>query len=338
MLWGLSKDILLPVVRRAALEPGIADFSVSIRHEISGYKGYCAEKAIPTFCYRLPGGCDGEVTVFIKRMSSPGRSESIRYEALQALDLPLPRYYGYCLGEQGEDIVFMEFLEHIGLDPADANEARQLIQATARINSAAIPDVLRLGDTSGRLAWWESVLSKLWNQALAGNLGQEIGTFCQVRPMASLVSLAAATDARVSAMPHALNHNDCAWQNVGWRKGRAELLLFDLHRMGAAPRFCDFASIARGLEGESTLTRREIEDLYLQECNRYGRLEVSREELRAEVAWVERANNFTVLAWHLGRSLDGRADWTDDLEEGRRQNRCWLLEKLGFLWSGAGDA
>jgi hypothetical protein len=34
------------------------------------------------------------------------------------------------------------------------------------------------------------------------------------------------------------------------------------------------------------------------------------------------------LAWQMARAVDGKVDWTEDTEEGRRVYREWLLESL----------
>jgi Ser/Thr protein kinase RdoA (MazF antagonist) len=184
------------------------------------------------------------------------------------------------------------------------------------------------------------VLARIWEHANRSDLGDDLHRFCSERPegLDALRELAIGLAEPIAGMEVGLLHNDFYPDSVGWRRETDELLVVDLESLGIGPRFYD---IARWLGAPDELQhhvsdRSRLAQHCLGEYERWsGRETDPRQFLReARLLWL--AGTLTMLFFFLGRSLDGRMDWTDDREEGRRQSQDELHEQLNALLREAG--
>ena len=182
----------------------------------------------------------------------------------------------------------------------------------------------------GRALRWDNDLR---SPSLSG--GEEVADLCANSrdKMANLRRLAADAAESLREMAVGLAHNDFYRDSVGWRQETAEFLVLDLESVGLAPRFADVARwIGPGDElRPRCLPRGELAELYLDEYARSGgtpgRIAQFLEDVR--VLWI--AQSFGMLWFRLALALDGRVDWTDDADEGRRVFRHDLYRELSGL-------
>ena len=347
LVFGLTHTELKPIVAEAA-GGAIASFEVAVHDDVTGHYGYSAKKIIPTVTYRTVSGKRGKVKLFVKLFDGPGPHEACHYEHLTGLRAPVPRLYGAIISSDKKEMIFLEFLRPVrDLHPFNRFMNDEIgfpafLRAAARFNAvepsddyAALLSSLTAGDFSN---WSEEVgqtLGRIWEHASRGDLGEHLQELCaSARPKRSaLAQRARGLLGPVSNMETGLTHNDFYPDSVGKREATGEWLLLDLESVGLEQRFTD---VARWIGPPDAVlprcfSQRCLAELYLDEYARCGAncppLPRFLEETR--LLWIQQI--FDMLWFRLERSLDGRVDWTEDRDEGRRVFRADLFQELKGL-------
>ena len=349
-VFGVSREQIQDVVAAVAGEP-VVSVRLRVEQHVQGHRGYSAEKVIPTFAYTTASGRSGEATVFCKRFHAAGRREGFHYMRLQHHGAPVARMYGSLCDADDREIVFLEFLDPVGeLHPfdrfvVDAALFLPFLVAAARFNAVQVSDhyaaELAPATLPGEdLSEVHSTLDRIWRYAVEGELGDRMRLFCSRRSaeLVAIQDLAGELIEPVKRIPLGLTHNDFCPDNTGWRHGTKELLIVDLESVGLGPRFVD---VARWIGSPDDIRarcrpQRELARHYLDEYLRCGGPVVSLERFLEEVRILWLARTLTMLFFRLGRALDGRVDWTDDRDEGRRVYRDDLHRELVALLHCAG--
>lgn len=352
-VFGLTKAQLRPIIGNIVSEP-VVSFDVTIERQVQGFSGYSADKVIPTVTYITQSGRMGRATVFVKRFHRTGPAEAHHYAALQKHDAPIPRMYGVMTDQDGKEMLFLEYLDPVGDVQAsehfadDLDQFRQLLAVTARFNAiepsgeyaANLPrrDIDRgLGDAC-------VTLEHIWDHACKGDLGDALKQLCSSSRdrLAQLQKFAMGLIEPVSQIEIGLIHGDIYPENTGWRRETGELLILDLEWIGFGPRFYD---AARWLGAPDDLQphcqrRAELAGYYLEQYVLQGGAAVPLERFMKEVSILWIAQILDIMWFRLRHALDGRVDWTEDREEGRRffrdalyENLCVLLHYCGFASS-----
>ncbi|GAI85160.1 unnamed protein product, partial [marine sediment metagenome] len=343
-IFGLSEVRLRPIVERIAREP-VASFTVTIDHKVEGHRGYSAEKLIPTFHYPTKSGPTRSTTVFVKWFHQPGLHEAHHYANLEKQHAPIPRMYGTLTDTDQREMIFLEYLDPIDdLHPfhrfQNGTEGfLQFLGLAARFNAVQLEGEyasrLPRRDIARDLQGVGSVLDRIWDSALKGDLGNPIKKLCSSSrdKLPSLKVLADSVVDPIGKMELGLGHNDFYPDSAAWRRETRELLALDLESVGFAPRFYDVARWVGAPDDVQTrcLPRQELAEHYLQEYARWGGTPVPIDEFLKDTQILWMAQALTMLGWRLRRAQDGRVDWTDDREEGRRVFRDDLHRQLSIL-------
>ena len=258
-----------------------------VSHEIRGlHKG--TNSCIVAVGYLDVDGAQLTQTVFCKRSEEPARAEAARYAFLTARGFPTPRLL-YSAVRGGGEVVVLEFVPTVGVEPNDVDE---LIGLIARLNTLEAPPL----------------------EAFVLPPGMPAAEF-SARVMAALTSLAAhpavpvAVDpaswfaayrraaAAVEALPMALNHGELFLQQVGWSRGR--LVMFDLETMGLRPRFVDIATTLSGLAAYSGREERDLFAHYLEAVRDLTGVVVDEAEAWKEALLVRLVNAYQGLPWRI---------------------------------------
>jgi hypothetical protein len=338
-------------VEELAGEP-IASFEVAVEDQLPGHYGYGAEKLVPTITYSTVSNKRGTAKLFVKWSDEPGPREAHHYEHLARHQAPVPRLYGALVSSDRREMIFLELLQPVhDLHPFDRVMKRRsqfpaFLRTAARFNavqpSAEYAARLRNVASPDLSEWHEKVngtLDGIWQYASTGDLGQHMRELCAsaVAKRPALLKRARRLVEPLSDMPTGLTHNDFYPDSVGKREATGELLLVDLESVGVGPRFAD---VARWIGPPDDIRprcfpRRHLAQCYLEEYAQCGGncppLSRFLEETRLLWVW----QTFDMLWFRLHRSLDGRVDWTEDRDEGRRVYQADLYRELKALLAQA---
>lgn len=341
-VFGLTKSQLQPVVDNIAGET-VTSFDIGIEHQVKGHYGYGAEKVIPTFSYTTKSGGKGKVTIFIKHFHAPERTEAHHYVYLNRQQAPIPKMYGALTDSDQREIIFLEYLKPIDdLHPfhqffSDLDRFQKFLAVAARFNAIKLLGKYATQLPRRDIGQWlmESRLDSIWKHACKGELGDTIKQICSssVDKLPRLEMLASKLIEPIKRMDIGLNHNDFYPDSTGWRRDTNELLILDLETVGFAPRFYD---VARWLGIPDDIQprccpRRELAQYYLKQYKYWGDSYVSIHQFIEEISILCMAQTFNMLWFRLRRALDGKVDWTEDRDEGRRIYREDLYKNLSFL-------
>ena len=343
-IFGLTKSQLKPIIDNIVSGETVESFDVSIEHQVQGYYGYQAEKVIPTFTYTTTTGRMGKVTVFVKWFYREGPAEAHNYAYLEKHQAPIPKMYGTLTSPDEREILFLEYLAPI-IDSErfldDINQFHQYLALAARFNaihpSREYAAQLSHHNVGQRLTEAVSVLNGIWDYGCKGELGNALKNFCSSPGdrLSRLQMLAKQLIEPVTQMEMGLTHADFYPENTGWRRETEELLMLDLEFVGFAPRFYDVAGWIGAPDDIQfrCCPREELAQYYLEQYSRWGGCHVTLEQFleNTHILWM--ASELKMFGWRLGRALDGRVDWTDDREEGRRMFREGLHKDLRILLS-----
>jgi Ser/Thr protein kinase RdoA (MazF antagonist) len=242
-------------------------------------------------------------------------------------------------------VIFLEYLlpvDFMGMIESP-EQFRQFLAVTARFNAVSPPPeyaaTLPHRDFSRELAEVHAVLDRIWTHAGAGEIGCGLHALCAERRegLRALHDMVARLPQPLARMDEGLLHNDLYPDSVAWRRDPTELLVLDLESVGLGPRFYD---VARWLGAPDELQphaseRALLAEHYLAEYERWGGPETDRDQFLTGARQLWLAGTLTMLFFFLNRSLDGRMDWTDDREEGRRQSQDELQAQLAALLNEA---
>lgn len=323
--FGLSEMQLLPVVEAAA-GTSLADLTVRTRPAVRDDPD--GNKRLLTFLYTTQNGAPSEATLFAKRCVWKGRSEAVHYRHLAARAVPTARLYGALRDDSGEEIIFLERLTEVGFHDGSEAEWRSLLSLIARFNACEVtPDYAphlhpfeQVGTIGGGI-WFTGLGASPTEEQVAADL-RACGISREERP--ALEQAARTLFARVAAHPRGLLHQDFLPDNVGWRGGRAEMVVFDLHKNALGPRFADMAPYLASLDwsnssaflddvGNGTGSRREsLTRHYLDEYARFGGPTVSPATFREEIASLFWMHKVSALGWLIEQNQSGRVRETLD--------------------------
>ena len=340
-IFNLPKETLQRVAETAA-GAELESFEIIEMQQMPGFRGYAAEKVMPLIAYRTRDGRTGQVTIFGKRMYGPEIMEQKQYEFLEHHGIPTPNRLGFARDEKSHEILFFEKLDDISINETDLGEVRQYISMLARLNSikpavgdpwSPPPHPIARELIDGILVPRD--LNTVWEHADRGELGAEIKALCasQRSRLPDLVQTSIELGRRLDEMPRALLHEDYAGRNTGWRKGRTEFVLFDVHRLSIGPRFWD-AILVLGSPEEPAfkiMTWEESLQFYFSELRRFGGSAGTVAEFQYDSKIIAAGNSFSAFRWMIRLALSGKVDWTEDREEGRRSYQSGVLNELKRL-------
>jgi hypothetical protein len=302
--------------------------------------GLAAEKVLARFAYRTTAAADGEITLFWKRMYGLDIAEAHQYRFLADHDLPIPKLHGTAFGAKEEEIIVLERLDGIGIDHNDPREVREFASLLARLNAVRLrsedPWKPPAHEIARQLAEGTTVaarVARIWKEALTGTWGVELERWCRANLGAGerLVRRGIELGARLRRLPRAILHEDYAPANTGWRGGRGQLVIFDLHRLSLGPRFWD-AGIALGTPEQpayACLPWDELASHYLAELERYGGSGAPLAIYRDEIELARRCAELDDLKWNLREVLWFHGQGRD---ERHAQRSCAaLLARLELL-------
>jgi len=317
--FGLSETQLLPVLEAVAGTP-LAEFTVQMRPAVRDDPS--GNKRLLNFLYKTQDGVIGEATLFAKRCVWKGRSEAVHYRHLTARAVPTARLYGPLRDGGGAEIIFLEPLTEVGFRDDSEAEWRSLLSLLARFNACAVTS-----DYAFHLHPYEQV-GKLgggmWILGLgASPMEDQVATdlrACGIsrEDLPALEQAARTLFARVAAQPHGLLHQDFRPDNVGWRGGRAEMVVFDLHKNALGPRFADVApylaspdwsdssAFLDGMGNDGSSCRESLTRYYLDEYARFGGQTVSPAAFREEVTALFWMHKVSALGWLVEQNQRGR--------------------------------
>jgi len=339
-IFGLSKSQILPILSNIVGDK-VLSFDININHQVQGYRGYSADKIIPTFTYITESGLTGEVTVFIKKFYDSGPVEVHHYVYLQKYNAPIPRMYGFLTDTEQHEILFLEYLEPIGDVEAcrtftsNIEHFRKLLSVAAKFNAIKPSDEyiehLSYRNFDNGLKNAVSVLDDLFDHALKGELGNDLKQFC-LESQHELSNLQKFTLSLINPINHieiGLLHGDIYPENTCWNKDKSELIIIDFEHVGLGPRFYD---VALWLGSPDHIKKyNDLHQHYLGQYNDLSDKLVTLKDFVNEVFILWFAWNLTGLWFPLGRALDGLNDWTEDREEGRQFFRNELIETLSTI-------
>jgi len=336
-VFGLSEAQLRPIVE-AAVGESVASFDISIEHEVEGYYGFAAEKAIPTFSYVTSAGRRGRITVFAKHSHNPKSEEPEQYRFLAAHHAPIPRIYGVLRSPDDRPVLFLEYVDasHPARSIRSLEGMQEFLSLMARFN--AIRPSREYGAwLEGLPGRWgndaaepERTREAIWKHAQEGELGDELEQFCSQRQaeLPRLQEFARHILGQVAEMETGLVHTDFSVENTG-RRDTGERVLMDLEPVTIGPRFFD-ASLLLGLPKDRWRfghDQREMAEHYLSEYARRGGTRPPVDQFVQEVRVLWTHWIIETLAWGFGRGREGSP--ADDEE--RAACRLGLLRNLTML-------
>lgn len=255
---------------------------------------------------RFPTRTDGlgQMTVFVKHAQTAHELESERYAFLARAGVPTPRLLTAAPRDSGEVLV-MEFLPTIGIDPTSVAEVTELLALLARLN-AVEPEVV---EAEEEIMTAPPLRSKEQMDALrrAGLEALALDPRAAVDVDAWFDALERSRDP-LAAMPFALTHGEFSLHQCGWaeRETGRQLVLFDLATMCPRPRFADLTSVLPEAAENCGLTEIELLSIYLDFLGRHGRptppLDAAMRELRWFRIWSQGCalHWLTHEVWELG--------------------------------------
>lgn len=275
------------------LRPCLPGYTDRVRAEESyakqGLHGGDSSRIL-TLHYRHQDGSERSPTVFVKESTEAPAAEAAKYRFLAAREIPTPELL-QMFSRGGREILVLEFLTTIGIEPDDADELLALI---SRLNSVKSPPVDTFRPRAGLPVPEFHARVHAALEALAMDPAVQIG----VDPGSWLSSYQGAGRA-VVAMPGCLNHGELYFQQVGWSTagGGRRLVMFDLETMALLPRFTDVAGILHGLSHRTGRDERELFSSYLQYLNQLTGAALDEVEAWHELLLVRVVRTFQSLPW-----------------------------------------
>ena len=328
----LSGDQMLPILQRATGDADLPDFQLlSVRELPPERLGYCANVHIPTFSGLTSDGLPWRITLFAKRMHWVAFREAHHFERLGRMGLPVTRFYGCVPAPSGKEILFLEYLSHTGIDGTNAAHRGRHLALHARINALGVPaeytEEMSAVHSDRLIEEWTVAIQEIHSCGRAHQLGEGMAEFCRTHKPDELLALVRETAEEVAQIPLALNHGEPGFQNYGWRND--ELVFFDLHKFGPAPRFRDIADVILDLKTVHSppMTWDQAVELYLEEYHHAGGRVVDRRCFLKEIDCLYRYNSYRLLSWLKGMALDGESF----VDKGRDVHRARLLNFLGRI-------
>lgn len=243
---------------------------------------------ILTFSYNGVDGRPRNRTLFLKRIEDRSRWESAKYEFLANRGFPAPRLL-LTLHRDGAEILVIEFLATIGIEPHQAGELLRLLAGLNAIGDVPA-DVFAL-----RAGLPGDVFDARVRAALTAFTGDGTDYFATYKRL----------EPKAAQLPFALNHGEFGFQQIG-RAGSGPLVMFDLDTMGRRPRFTDVATILTGLADLTGQGERALFGRYLAELTQLTGHRLDETEAWRELRLTRAVRTFQALPW-LATLADVRA-------------------------------
>ena len=127
--------------------------------------------------------------------------------------------------------------------------------------------------------------------------------------------------------------SEFAGRNTGWRNGRAEFVLFDVHRLSIGPRLWDAIFVFGSLQEPAfkIMPWEESLNFYFSELRRFEGSAGTIADYQHDRALMAASNAFSAFRWMIRLALSGKVDWTEDREEGRKSYRSGVLGTLEIV-------
>lgn len=269
---------------------------------------------IRTLLYPTALGAASTVVFF--KSNTPRQREAEAYRFLAGHGIPVPHLLA-SLDRPGDEIIVLEFLPRIGIDPTSRGEIDELLRVLARLNAIAVEPGTHASPPGRAPAEMEA-------RRRAGLDRLALDPRARVEPDRWLQAYRRARDA-TDAMPQALTHGEFAPQQAGW-SARGELVIFDLATLGTRPRFADLEFLAELAEdcGSSEL---ELLGAYLDELRRVNGTRMEAETALEELRWFRVGNRLNALYWFTHEVY---SPGDDELLQVARRVRADMVE-LGLL-------
>ena len=126
MVFDLTRAEIAPIVAVLAGEP-VQEFTVEVRPDLQGQRGWNALTLVPTFRYETVSGRTDTGDVFVKRFTNTRGREAANYAYLHKHGYPAPLLYGSLSTDAGEEILFLQRLERIGSVNDPEKQSRQTL-------------------------------------------------------------------------------------------------------------------------------------------------------------------------------------------------------------------
>ena len=168
--------------------------------------------------------------------------------------------------------------------------------------------------------------------AASDRLGGDLARLCSTAKKDTLLSLAKSLGVAVPAMERGYAHNEYTPEQIGWRRGTGEMLVFDLRTTGLGTRFADVAPWL-GVPDQvlqAGYARSELADHYLEQYLSAGGPSVSKEDLMRETRLLWQHSHLDGLNWWHEHALMG-IESSEDADKGRSMCRQRLEEELKHL-------
>ncbi|MCY3665424.1 MAG: hypothetical protein OXH81_07180 [Gemmatimonadetes bacterium] len=300
--------------------------------------GLSGDKLICEVSMRSGGRTLAPVECCIKRMVTPDDREAHLYRSLHDLQFPLPEFYGHYLDEKGREVLILEYIPRVGYSFRSDEETTEWLSLMARFNamplSAFDVDSLRQQDwgvwlIDGKV---ETEFEEVIRCAAESLIGDELASVCQAQAskIRSLSGFARRLHAVVMDMPKALCNEEL---HPGWRSD-GTLVAFDLHSTRPSPRFMDISNYIGAPESGSWLgalsPRMKWARVYGEALAVAGGPSVDAATILHESRLVWMAFAFQ-LAWCLQVAIDGKINWSEDLEKNKLGARRGILMRLAYL-------
>jgi hypothetical protein len=241
--YGLTWDELRGVLPGFATAAGARAWAT---HQKRGLHGGPSSD-IRTVTWVGPDGAERRRTLFFKEITDPARAEAEKYRFLARAGIPTARLLAAVERGEGHEVLVLELLPAIGLEPDAADE---LLTLAARLHSVegAPPELF-----TPRPGLPAAEFDARVENALAA-LGDV--------PVSRWLRAYQDAQARVAALPVTLNHGQLFFQQIG-RSAAGELVLFDLETMALLPRWTDVAGVLEALAALTGRDERHLFDVYL---------------------------------------------------------------------------
>jgi hypothetical protein len=326
--------VLAGIITRATGGRQVAAWEFVGSQELPGCAGYAAAKAVARIAWHSTDGQDGQVALIIKHFRGwRGGGESAVYARLAAQGAPVPRCFGHFTDRQGEEVLVLERLPHVGFDLMRQDDRLAAARSLALLHRLDRQPWLASGYRRQRfldsLDRQRQSASEVLSVLVNGGVGEDL-----IQPAQAALALLSADPGlperlgqRADGLPWGLVHRDSSPQNAGWRDGRQELLWFDWHKASLGCTLADllplFPELARRWTDDDTAVAAE-----------YRTVSGVETDLGLALPPLAFLRILNTLTWHLDRCRDGRVDWTQDRDAGRATYRGWtrrLLEELLIL-------
>jgi hypothetical protein len=190
----------------------------------------------------------------------------------------------------GNEVIVLEFLATIGVEPGDADELLRLI---ARLNAIEHPGHLFRPRSGAPVAQFDALV-----EVTLTGFAEDPATPVRVEPDSWLHAYKRAEQTAV-ALPLTLNHGELYFQQVGWSRtdGHRRLVMFDLETMATLPRFTDIANVLAELSAQTGRDQRELFATYLTVLRELTGVSLDEHQAWKDLQLIRTLTSFQSLPW-----------------------------------------